>query len=69
MEHYLRDLHRLLTNNVDEARGMLALALDKIVLRRDGGRLVAQITGRLDGLLVLASTDGVVAEAGAGRGI
>ncbi|MCL6554247.1 MAG: recombinase family protein, partial [Firmicutes bacterium] len=46
VERYLHNLRELLADNTDEARRMLALALDKIVLRRNGGRLVAQITGR-----------------------
>jgi site-specific DNA recombinase len=68
VERYLRDLRGLLSTNVDEARRLLSLALDKIVLRTEGGHVVARITGKMSGLLTLGGLD-VVASVGAGRGI
>ena len=66
VERYLRDLRATLHTNVDDARRMLGLAVDTIVLRREGLRLVAQIRGNLAGVL---SLDGCVNSVGAGRGI
>jgi len=53
VERYLRDLRATLGTNVDEARRLLALAVDRIVLRREGKRLVAQVTGNLTGMFAL----------------
>ncbi len=68
IERYLRDLRATLETNIDEARRMLSLALDKIVLRTEGEHVVARITGKMGGLLTLGGLD-VVASVGAGRGI
>lgn len=67
VERYLHDLRGTLETNVDEARRMLALAIDKIVLKRDGTNLVAEFCGRLAGVLSL-ETD-LLGSIGAGRGI
>jgi hypothetical protein len=67
LERYLRNLRATLKSNVDDARRMLSIVLDRTVLRRDGIHLVAELTGNLAGLLSLE--DGVVARVGAGRGI
>jgi len=53
VKRYLENLRATLTGNVDEARRMLSLAIEKIVLRRDGPRLVAKLTGNLAGMFVL----------------
>lgn len=66
VERYLRDLRGLLEANVDEARRMLALAVDKIVLIRESPHLVAEVRGNMAGLLEL---HGCVSSVGAGRGI
>jgi hypothetical protein len=66
IERYLVDLQATLATNMDEARRMLRLALARIVWRRDGRHLVAEVTGNCAGLLNL---DGCVSSAGAGRGI
>ena len=66
VERYLHDLRGTLETNVDEARRMLALAIDKIVLKRDGTNLVAEFCGRLAGVLSL-ETD-LLGSIGAGRG-
>ena len=46
---------------------MVSLAVEKIVLRCEGKRLVAQITGNLAGMFVLEPN--LCASGGAGRGI
>jgi len=66
VERDLRDLRGLLETNVDEARRMLAFAMDKIVLLREGPHLVAEVRGSMAGLLEL---HGCVSSVGAGRGI
>ena len=65
-ERYLRDLRGLLETNVDEARRLLALAVEKIVLVREGPQLVAAVRGNMAGLLEIS---GCVNSVGAGRGI
>lgn len=67
IERYLRDLRGLLGTNVDEARRLLRLALDKIVLVCEGPILVAEITGNFAGVLTLEN--GMFGSVGAGRGI
>ncbi len=67
VERYLRDLRGTLESNVDEARRMLSLAVDKIVLRREGKRLIARVTGNLAGMFALEPD--LLASVGAGRGI
>ena len=67
VERYLENLRATLAGNVDEARRMLSLAVEKIVLRCEGKRLVAQITGNLAGMFVLEPN--LCASGGAGRGI
>ncbi len=69
VERYLRDLRATLETNVDEARRLLRLAIETIVLRREGAHLVARVTGNLTGLLSLGDQEGVLARVGAGRGI
>ena len=76
IERYLRYLRATLETNIDEARRMLSLALNKIVLRTEGEHVVARITGKMRGLLTLGGLDlvasvgaGLVASFGAGRGI
>ncbi|HLW58752.1 MAG TPA: recombinase family protein [bacterium] len=64
---YLTNLREMLGTNVDEARRLLARALDKIVLQRDGHRLVAEITGNFAGILPMG--EAVFGSDGAGRGI
>ena len=66
VERYLRDLRATVETNVESARHMLSLALDKIALRREGPRLVAEVTGNYAGIF---SLDGCVNSVGAGRGI
>jgi hypothetical protein len=66
IERYLRDLRGLLETNVDEARRLLALAVEKIVLVREGPQLVAAVRGNMAGLLEIS---GCVNSVGAGRGI
>jgi hypothetical protein len=51
VERYLRDLRATVETNVEAARHMLSLALDKIALRREGPRLVAEVTGNYAGIL------------------
>ena len=64
VERYLEHLRATLASNVDEARRMLSLAIEKIVLRCEGPRLVAEITGNLAGMFVLEP--GLCASGGAG---
>lgn len=66
VDRYLRDLRGTLETNVDAARRMLALAVEKIVLVRDGPRLMAEVRGNMVGLLEIS---GCVSSVGAGRGI
>ena len=47
VKRYLGDLRGLLGTNADEARRLLRLALDRIVLVSEGSRLTAEITGIL----------------------
>jgi hypothetical protein len=51
---------------VDEARRLLALAVEKIVLIPERPYLVAEVRGNMAGLLEL---HGCVSSVGAGRGI
>ncbi len=67
IEPYLRDLHGLLGTNIDEARRLLRIALDKIVLVSEGPLLVAEVTGNFAGVLTLEN--GMFGSVGAGRGI
>jgi hypothetical protein len=67
VERYLRDLQGLLEANVDEARRLLTLAVERIVLRREGSRLIARVTGNLAGMFALEPT--LCGSVGAGRGI
>ena len=66
VERYLRDLRGLLETNVDAARRMPALAVEKIVLIPKDGHLMAEVRGNMAGLLEL---NGCVSSVGAGRGI
>jgi len=45
-------------------RRMLSMCLDKIVVRRDGERLIARVTGNLTGMFVLEPD--LIASVGAG---
>jgi len=67
VERYLADLRATLSGNVDEARRMLSLAVERIVLRCEGRRLVARVTGNPAGMFVLEP--GLCASGGTGRGI
>ena len=67
VERYLRDLRATFGTNVDAARRLLSLALDKIVLNSEGQRLVANFCGNLTGVLRLEPE--VMGSVGAGRGI
>jgi site-specific DNA recombinase len=64
VERYLRDLRTTMETNVDEARRLLSLAVDKIVLRREGKRLIARVTGSLVGMFALEPD--LLASVGAG---
>jgi len=66
-QRYLRDLRATLETNVDEARRLLSIAVDKIVLRREGRHVIAQVVGNLSGMFALEP--GLCASDGAGRGI
>jgi site-specific DNA recombinase len=68
VEQYLVDLRRTLAINVDAARALLARGFDRIVLRRDGPHLWAEVRGNLAGILQLNEGE-LLARAGAGRGI
>lgn len=65
VERYLEDLRRTLATNVDAARALLARGFDRIVLRRDGPHLWAEIRGNLAGMLQLDEGE-LLARAGAG---
>ncbi len=67
VERYLHDLRGTLEGNVDEARRMLSLAIDRIVLKRGGAHLVAEFYGQLAGVLSLEPD--LLGSIGAGRGI
>lgn len=67
VERYLTDRRATLSGNVDEARRMLSLAVERIVLRCEGRRVVARVTGNLAGMFALEP--GLCASVGAGRGI
>lgn len=67
VERYVRNLRETLEANVDQARRLLAVAVDKIVLVREGRLLVAEITGNLAGVLTLEHS--MFGSVGAGRGI
>ena len=49
VERYLRNSRATLQTNVDEARRMLSLALDRIVLKQDGRHFVAEFCGNVAG--------------------
>jgi len=53
VERYLHDLRATFGTNVDAARNLLALALDKIVLRAEGDCVVANFCGNLTAVLSL----------------
>jgi len=53
IERYLLDLQATFSTSMDEVRRMLRLSLAKIVLRRDGQYLVAEITGDYTSILNL----------------
>ena len=59
---YLSDLRSVLNTDVYAARALLARLVGSIILRRDGPRLLAEMTWNLEGLL---GGDNAVA----GRGI
>ena len=62
---YLDDLRGTLETEIEEARRLLSLGLERIVLRRDeDGHLWAELRGNLAGILRL--DDEVLAGAGAG---
>lgn len=67
VERYLRDLRVTFGTNVDAARNLLSLALEKIVLHPDGQRLIAHFCGNLTAVLRLEPV--VMGSVGAGRGI
>ncbi len=67
VERYLHNLRATLETNVEQARRLLALALDKVVLVREGRLLVAEITGNFAGVLTLEYSP--FGSVGAGRGI
>jgi len=67
VKRYLRNLRATLETNVDQARRLLALAVGKTVLVREGRLLVAEITGNLAGVLTLEHS--MFGSVGAGRGI
>lgn len=53
VERYLRDLQATLGTNLDEARRLLSMAVDKIVIRREGKHLIAQVVGNFAGMFAL----------------
>jgi hypothetical protein len=67
VECYLENRRATLSTNIDEARRMLSLAVERIVLRCEGKRLVAQIMGNLAGMFALEPS--LYDSGGAGRGI
>lgn len=67
VEQYLRDLRATLETNVDVGRRLLSLAVNKVVLRSEGKRLVAEFCGNLGGVLNLEPD--LLGSIGAGRGI
>ncbi|HYM70230.1 MAG TPA: hypothetical protein VEZ44_11585, partial [bacterium] len=68
VERYLRDLRATVNTNPEKARRLLSRAVERIVLKREGPRLVADVYGTLAGVLDIGDT-GVGDSAGAGRGI
>ncbi|HKV45079.1 MAG TPA: recombinase family protein, partial [bacterium] len=67
VERYLRDLQTTLGTNLDEARRLLSMAVDKIVIRREGKHLIAQVVRNFAGMFALEPD--LCASVGAGRGI
>ena len=67
VERDLRDLKGTLGRDTDRARMILERLIGKVTLRREGGRVVAEIGGNLPGLLNLETS--WVDSFGAGRGI
>ena len=67
VERYLRDLRETLRRNTDLARQLLARGLNRVVLKRDGTRLVAEVRRNLAGVLRLEEE--WFGSGGAGRGI
>lgn len=67
ISRYLEDLRGALETDTDRARRLLSKMLGKVILRRDGARLLAEVKGDLLGLLDV--DEEVFGRAGAGRGI
>jgi hypothetical protein len=67
IERYLRNLRATFGANMDAARSLLSLALEKIVLDPEGQHLVANSCGNLTGVITLEPE--VMGSVGAGRGI
>jgi len=67
----LHDLRATVDTNPDKARRLLARGVERIVLRRQGPRLIADVFGSLAGVLQIGETigEGMVDDVGAGRGI
>ncbi len=51
VEGYLKDLRESLNRNPEKARGLLARLLGPITLRREDGKLIAEMKGNLPVLL------------------
>ena len=69
VDRFLHDLRVTLETNTDKARRLLARALDRIVLQREGNSLVAHFYGNLAGVIRIADGGLITDRAGAGRGI
>lgn len=65
IEGYLQDLRETLDSDTDRARVLLRKLVGKVVLRRDGERLIADLMGNLPGLLNLDERE--FGNPGAGR--
>jgi hypothetical protein len=63
---YLSDLRATLNTDVEAARALLARLIGSVILRRDGARLLAEIEGNVESLLL---DDSGGDNRGAGRGI
>lgn len=68
VERYLRDLRATVDTNPDKARRLLARGVERIVLRRQGPLLIADVFGNLAGVLQISETngEGMVDDVGAG---
>jgi hypothetical protein len=66
VKRYLRDLRATFGANMDAARSLLSLALEKIVLHPEGQQLVANFCGNLTGVLKLKLDPEVMGSVGAG---